>query len=186
MLRKLGSTLTGMLLGFIATGMLWIFLSEPRGVPVALKPPPTHRPLNVHVAGAVATPGVYQVPYGSIVQEALAMAGGPLEDAVLDLTNLAAPLADGQQVYIPFTRETAEPVALPDTGTNQDGGTRININLATAAELESLPGIGPSLAEKIIAYREQNGPFLDIEELLEVSGIGPAKLTQIRDLITIR
>jgi competence protein ComEA len=181
MLRQGWTFLAGLFTGLLSTGLLLLFLSEPRGHPVKLRPPPTPGPVRVHVAGAVATPGVYELPSTSIVKQALEAAGGPLEQAMLDSVNLASPVEDGQQIIIPLRRADAdEPEPHAPLGSN-----RININAATAPELEALPGIGPSLAQKIVEHREAHGPFLRLEDLLAVSGIGPAKLAQIEDLITL-
>lgn len=181
MLRRGWTFLAGLFTGLLATGLLLLFLSEPRGHPVRLRPPPTPGLVRVHVAGAVATPGVYELPPASIVQQALEAAGGPLEQAALEAVNLASPVEDGQQIFIPLRRaEVDDPEPHPTSASN-----RININAATAPELEQLPGIGPSLAQKIVEHREAHGPFLRLEDLLAVSGIGAAKLAQIEDLIIL-
>jgi competence protein ComEA len=177
--------LAGFMTSLLATGLLILFLSEPRGHPVQLKPVPSPLPLKVHVAGAVLHPGVYELPPQSLVQQAIDAAGGPLESAILDVVNLAAQLENGQQIYIPLKDETqSNPILLPSATVNRQ--KQININTATAPELETLPGIGPSLAQKIVSYRETHGPFLKPDDLLNVAGIGPAKLEQISALITVR
>ncbi|HEY46629.1 MAG: hypothetical protein AMJ88_10920 [Anaerolineae bacterium SM23_ 63] len=178
--------LAGLTIGLIFSGALLLVISEPRGQPIELLPPPTPESLRVHVAGAVVEPGVYLLPMEAIVSQAIEAAGGPLEEAILDMVNMAAVLEDGQQIYVPVegdnTTETYSPVPIfvPNSV------DKININTAAAAKLETLPGIGPSLAKKIVEYRETHGPFLKIEDLLNVSGIGPSKFESIRDLITIR
>ena len=175
--------LLGVLIGLLAAGLLWLLIAAPHGEAVRLIPPPTPAPLRVHVSGAVAHPGVYSLPRGSIVQQAIEAAGGSLAEADLDHVNLAASLDDGQQVRVPF--QAQPPVdgatAAPDPPT----AGLVNINTATAPELELLPGIGPSLAQGIVAYREAHGLFSEIEDLLDVPGIGPAKLEQIRGLVTV-
>jgi len=136
--------------------------------------------LVVYVSGWVATPGVVEVAEGSIVADAVSAAGGALEGALLESINLAASVLDGDHIQIPG------PDGLADAfggGTPDDG--RIALNRADAAELEALPGVGPVLAERIVAYREANGPYQTAEDLLEVSGIGEAKLASIRDLIVV-
>jgi competence protein ComEA len=136
---------------------------------------------RVYVSGAVVSPDVYGLPSGSIVKDALHAAGGPAADADLDRINLAAPVTDGQQVYVPHQGEEALPVQLPAT---RHGALLININLADVSALETLPGIGPALAQRIVDYRDDHGPFTVLEDIMEVSGIGPATFEGIRDLIT--
>jgi competence protein ComEA len=136
--------------------------------------------LVVHVSGWVATPGVVEVAEGSIVADAVAAAGGALEGAVLESLNLASPVLDGDHIQIPGPGEV-----IAATGGGDEGDGRIALNRADAAALEELPGVGPVLAERIVAHREANGPYQEVEDLLEVSGIGEAKLASIRDLIVV-
>jgi competence protein ComEA len=155
--------------------------------------------LVVHVVGAVAAPGIQRLPPGSRVVDALAAAGDALPDADLARINLAAPLIDGQQVFVPRPGEPAPSTLAPAgggtgitgggpggtgaTGTAQGG--LVNLNTATAQELEALPGVGPSTAAAIIAHRDANGPFTSVEQLIDVRGIGDAKLEQLRQLVTV-
>lgn len=145
--------------------------------PTPAAPSTTRAVFPVYVSGWVVNPGVVEVAGGSIVADALAAAGGALEGALLDTINLARPLADGDHVQIPGPGEPA--AAIPTEG---DGGV-ISLNRADPTELEDLPGVGPVLAERIVAYREANGPFETVEDLLDVPGIGEAKLASIRDLV---
>ncbi|WP_233188018.1 helix-hairpin-helix domain-containing protein [Actinomyces qiguomingii] len=151
----------------------------------------------IHVAGAVATPGVVVLPAGARVIDALNDAGGVLPDADTDQLNLARILTDGEQVRVPHQGEDTS-TWQADTGTGDaadssgaDGGGsaatdgRININTATAAELEKLSGIGPALAQRIVDYRADHGPFTSVDELTNVSGIGAAKLEALRDEATV-
>ncbi len=133
----------------------------------------------VHVAGAVARPGLYQLDEGCRVGEALEKAGGTLPQADLKPVNLAEKLRDGQKIYVPVVGERVN----SDMGTDASG--KINVNEATAKELEALPGIGPTLAKNIVEYREKNGGFKSVEELKKVKGIGDKKFNDIKDLITI-
>ena len=133
----------------------------------------------VYISGWVATPGVVEVEEGSIVAEAVEAAGGALDGALLETVNLARPLAPGDHVQIPGP---GDPV-LPAPG-DQAGGL-ISPNRADAPQLEQLPGVGPVLAERIVAHREASGPFQTVEDLLDVPGIGEAKLSAIRDLIVV-
>ena len=135
--------------------------------------------LVVYVSGWVTTPGVVEVLEGSIVADAVAAAGGALDGAVLDAINLAAPIAGGDHVQVPGPGEV-----IAFTGGQPDTGL-IPVNRADATALEALPGVGPVLAGRIVAHREANGPFQVVEDLLEVPGIGEAKLSSIRDLIAV-
>ncbi len=182
MLKRLGTFLAGLLIGLLAAGFVLLLVAEPRGQPVTLGPPPSPAPIRVHVTGAVQEPGVCVLPLGAIVQDAIEAAGGALPEARLEALNLAAPLADGEQVNVPGGPEATSPPSA--TGSPTPGAGRISVNTASVAELDLLPGIGPALAQNIIDYREGHGPFLVPEDLLDVPGIGPAKLDLIRDLIT--
>lgn len=140
----------------------------------------------VHVGGAVADPGVRELAEGSRVQDAVEAAGGFAEDAAPDALNLARVLVDGEQVVVP-TLEEAE--AAGGAGTSVAPGTvpggKVNINAASAAELDALPGVGPATAEKIVADREANGPFASPEDLKRVSGIGDKKFAELADLVCV-
>ncbi len=150
-------------------------------------PTATPAPIRVHVSGAVRQPAVYELAPGSIVQDAVDAAGGPASDADLDCINLALELRDQQQVYVPRQGETSPPPPVSG-GEPQGGGSTglpININTATTAELETLPRIGPTMAQRIVEYREANGPFAAIEDIQNVPGIGPATFEGMKDLITV-
>lgn len=134
--------------------------------------------LYVHVSGAVRAVGIYLLPPGSRVVDAVAAAGGFADDADRDALNLARPLEDGEQLPVPRLGESiAEP--------QQAADGRIDLNAADQAQLETLPRIGPALAERIIAWREDNGGFTSIEDLLAVPGIGDKLLESLRDLVTV-
>ncbi len=135
----------------------------------------------VHVSGAVMSPGIYMLDPGARVMDAITAAGGPTAEGLVHELNLAAPVADGVQVRVPIEGETVQPVG-PDAGSVIGP---IDVNSATAAELESLRGIGPALAAALISYREENGPFGSVEALLEVPGIGPAKLDMFSDQVSV-
>jgi len=139
----------------------------------------------VHIEGAVNQPGVYTMPYGSRINDVLALAGGPTEEADLARINLAAFLADAQQVIIPRVREEGEDDLVPEAADPLQDSGLVNINTADQAQLTTLPGIGPVLTGNIIAYRETHGPFTTIEELGNVPRIGAVTLENLRDLITI-
>ncbi|MBN2848102.1 MAG: helix-hairpin-helix domain-containing protein [Coriobacteriia bacterium] len=144
----------------------------------------------VHVAGAVNSPGVYSLPSGSRVTDAVSAAGGPATDAAVHVLNLARLLADGEQVYVPTQEEAAAGVTGPPSagGSVAGGGSAgglININTATAVELEELPGVGPATAATIVDDRETNGPFTTPEDLMRVPGIGPKTFEAMKDLVTV-
>jgi competence protein ComEA len=205
----------GLLLGLLAAGVLLVVGKRPPGQAVVLRDPPTPIPLRIHVTGAVAAPGVYALPRGSIVQDAIDAAGGHAANADTRSLNLAQALVDGDQINVPQLPPTAtitptprpthtpaptitvgpgtssptpEPtatlVSAPTSASSSTGGL-ININTATLAELETLPRIGPTIAQRIIDYRTANGPFTSIEQIMNVKGIGPATFAQIKDLITV-
>jgi len=158
-------------------------LPSPSPLPEAT---PTPRPLRVYISGAVQHPDVYTLPLDSIVKDALLAAGGPADDADLDRINLAAPLTDGEHVYVPHLGEESLPVELPADSASSASGGALNINTADVAAFETLPGIGPGIAQRICDYRQANGPFARIEDIMNVSGIGPSTFAKIQDLITIR
>lgn len=173
---------------------LWYLRSLPRPVEVrsaAVSPPVVSASpsaeaavLLVDVAGWVREPGVYEFHEGDRVIDAIEAAGGARHGAALESINLAAPLADGTQVLVP----RSAPVASGGESSAVTGGatpTKININTGSATELEALPGIGEVIAQRIVDYRTQNGPFASIDQLLEVSGIGDAILAEVRDLVTV-
>jgi competence protein ComEA len=190
-----------MLMNLALLGGLFIWLERPAPSPIEIAPPEptpspvptatsTPSPLRVYVSGAVVRPDVYRLETGSIVKDAIDVAGGVTEDADLIHINLAQELRDQQQIYVPRIGEEEPPP--PVTGGESAPPSRfaeptgkININTATTEELDTLPGIGPALAQRIIEYREDNGSFKSIEAIVGVSGIGEATLEKIRDLITV-
>jgi len=156
--------------------------------PTAASAPST---LVVHVAGAVANSGVYELASSARVIDAVTAAGGPLADADLDGLNLAASLVDGQRVYVPHLGEV-DPAAVPSgvvpaAGDNGDGLERgpVNLNTATTDDLEELPGVGPATAAAIVDDRTRNGPYASVDDLERVPGIGPAKVAALRDQVTV-
>jgi competence protein ComEA len=182
---RIGNILIGFLLGLIAIGVINLISAPPRGYPIQLDPPPTASPIRVHVNGAVMHPGVYSLPQGSIVQDAITAAGGSTYTASLENINLASPLKNGQLIYI-FNSEEIEQNSLLTPTQSNPNFPKINLNTADASDLVNLPGIGPSLAGMIIEYRQANGPFEDLDDLLAVSGIGPSKLEAIKDYAVVR
>lgn len=172
---------------------LWYARSLPKPVTIAASGPGAAQQgssspspdvtLIVDVAGAVQQPGVYEFAEGDRVIDAIERAGGSLPKADLSLLNLAAPLADGTQILVPKAGPPV--VGVPGGTTPGASGGLININSASETELETLSGIGEVLAATIVEYRTQNGPFASVEDLMDVSGIGPATLDEIRDQVTV-
>lgn len=163
-------------------------------VPTAIPPPTaTAAPIQVYVTGAVAAPDVYTLPPDSRVKQAVEAAGGFTTEADQVAINLAQPLFDGMQVHVfaigDHTGNPTTVLSTPKTPANGEAaappGGRVNINTANLAELDTLPGIGPVTAQKIINFREANGPFGDIERIKAIEGIGDGKFNQLRDLITV-
>ncbi len=142
----------------------------------------TPRLLRVYISGAVQHPDVYTLSLNSIAKDAVVAAGGATDDADLDRINLAMPLADGQHIHVPRLGEEALPADVSSGSPATTG--KVNINRAGVAELDTLPGIGPSIAQRICDYRELHGPFARIEDIMEVSGIGQVTFERIRELIT--
>jgi len=168
-----------------AVGLFAIRWRQP--AEITLQPPPatlTPAPIRVYVSGAVNHPDVYSLPAGTINRDAISAAGGALPEADLNRVNLAQPLSDGQQIYVP---RVGEVIAVePSAGAAAPVLTGpVNINTATQAQLEALPHIGPAIAGRIIQYREEHGPFARIEDIQNVPGIGPATFDDIKDLITV-
>ncbi|MFM8320908.1 MAG: ComEA family DNA-binding protein [Chloroflexota bacterium] len=182
----------GLVSGFLGAGLILLAARQPHGEAVILNQPPTPRPVMVHVSGAVLHPGVYALPYNSRVVDGLEAAGGAAPGADTGKLNQAAFLEDGGLLLVPTllpTQPPAPPRSAAATRTAappaaQTAG-KININTATAAELESLPWIGPATAQKIIAYRQAHGPFKTIQAIIEVPGIGQKTFEAIQDLITV-
>ena len=198
MKRDIWMLVFGLIGGLLGAGLLILAAGQPRGQPIRLSPPPTAAPILVHVSGGVVNTGVYALPLNSRVQDAVQAAGGLLPEANSATLNLAASLKDGEQLIIPMFAPTVLPGSLSEPGdvrfsqsplfeTPQPAAPSgiININTASLEELDSLPGIGPVNAQKIIDYRQANGPFPDLEALMDVSGIGPSTYGRIKDLITV-
>jgi competence protein ComEA len=184
--------LLGVMAGFVLAGVLVLVSRAPAGNPITLQAAPTDAPIAIHVIGAVPRPGLYEFPKGARVQNAIDAAGGLLVGANTDVLNLAALLEDGQQLDIPFAAGVQEaplaielPSSVTPTAVANPNIDLININTATLEEFDSLPGIGPTTAKKIVDYRDANGPFAAIEDIMNVSGIGPATFEDIKGLITV-
>ena len=188
--------ITGLIVVLVAVlggAGLWYARSLPKPVTIARAGPGAAEQVSsspsrevtliVDVAGAVHQPGVYEFAEGDRVIDAIERAGGQMPKADLSLLNLAAPLVDGTQILVPKAGPPA--AVLPGGAAPGSSSGLININSASATELESLSGIGEVLAATIIEYRDQNGPFVTVDDLMDVSGIGPATLEEIRDQVTV-
>lgn len=171
---------------FVAAGMS-VFLGVVRSASTPVEEIPyaesSAQPaaVYVHVFGAVAKPGLYRLADGARVVDVVAAAGGLQSDADTGAVNLARRLADGEQLYVPAVGETI----VDSPGTSPAGDGRVNLNTADAAALETLPRIGPALAERILAWRDENGRFTSVEDLLAVPGIGEKMLEGLRDVVTV-
>jgi competence protein ComEA len=186
------------------------YFRQPAADPVEIHPPepsatirptvviatPTPAPVRVYVTGAVANPDVYFLPPGCIIKDAILAAGGVTAEADLERINQALELQDQQQIHVPRCNEENPPPAVQGGvtgdaaeddrgGIEEEGGSRININTASLEELDSLPGIGPAIGQRIIDYRHNVGGFNSVEEITQVSGIGEATLAKIRDQIVV-
>jgi competence protein ComEA len=164
--------------------------ARPSAPPAASTTTPAGEEVLVHVAGAVARPGVVRVRPGARVVDAIAAAGGGLPDAALDQLNLAAKVTDGQRIGVARVGQPAPPVvdgAAPAGGAAAGAapGAPVDLNAATQAQLEELPGIGPALATAILRYREEHGGFRSVGELQEVRGIGDARFAELEGLVTV-
>ena len=181
----------------LALGGRWLMRPESSAEPLPIEPvvpaatsaattaePPTE--VVVDVVGAVVSPGLYRLEDGSRVADAVALAGGATRQANLSAVNLAALLADGTQIVIPRKGEPAPaPAAAGAAGTGSAGAPAgpIHLNTASLEELETIPGVGPVTAQRIVDFREQNGPFNSVDELDAVSGIGPKRMEQLREIV---
>lgn len=156
--------------------------------------------VHVHVCGAVKKSGVYLLPEHSIVEDAIRAAGGVLKDGAVDYLNLAGTISEGDKIYVPYLKDVEEPcgvVLQPSSGSGAQTGqgeensagsgtdALVNINTADSTLLMTLPGIGQTRADAVIAYREANGNFQKIEDIMKVSGIKEGAFNKIRDLITV-
>lgn len=171
----------------IVLGIIILLATRPQPVSITVNPPPptatpapssTPSPITIYITGAVAQAGVtLTLPAGSRVEDAIAGAGGALAEADLERVNLAAILRDGDQVHVPLQGDGEVALATPS------GGALVRLNTATLDEIDTLPGIGPALAERIIAYREANGAFTSLDDLDQVEGIGPDLLAELAALV---
>jgi competence protein ComEA len=195
--------------GYIGLSLVWaavlgaalFFVRRPSSEPIEILPPPTLMPtvtpsatptpgpLRIDVAGAVASPGIYLLPRGSLVADAVAAAGGPAPGADLDRINKAMPLQDSMQVYVPRVAQPIPTVINPSAspaptrpGQTAVPGKSVNLNTASLDELDTLPGVGPATAQRIVEGR----PYGAVGDLMRVKGIGQATFDKLKDLVTVR
>ena len=172
----------GILIGLFFSGLVLFISSKPRGDPITLLTPTQSEVIYVHIDGAVSNPGVYKLPRVSRGADAIELAGGLLENADTRNINFATTLLDGTKLYVPSMSENSV-----STFRSSDAALIriININTATVTEFDELPDIGVSKAQLIIDYRNENGLFESIEDILNVPGIGPAIFDKIKHMITV-
>ena len=190
-MRTVFHIVIGILVGLLFAGGIYASAHAPQGESVQLRPAPTPEPLRIHIAGAVVRPGVYELEDGSRVADAVEAAGGFVAEADKNALNLAEFLEDGERLDIPyvagFVPEDGQGFVVVTEGTPSPlaGEELVNINTASADELDKLPGIGQTTAARIIEYRTANGPFATIGDIINVPGIGTATYNEIKDLITV-
>lgn len=178
---NLAVTVLGLAALIVVAGAIWFGIGASDGPPTAPALSATSQQsaetIRVHVSGAVAEPGVVELAADAIVADAVALAGGASASADLAAVNLAAGLRPGEHVVVPEVRSDAVGSAPADAG--------IDINTASVMELLELPGVGPVLAQRIVDHRTERGSFATVEDLLDVPGIGEAKLASMRDAIAL-
>jgi len=186
--------LAGMLVGLFLGGLVKLIRLPKEAQPLTLvtvtpnltpPPTPTVNTIRVHITGEVNEPGVYSLPEGATVLDAIQAASGETEKSEAEALNLAAVLTDGQRIYIPSNEATTQTFETEQRSSEIISTSLVNINTATKSELEALPGIGPVLAQAIIDYRTNNGFFLAEEDLIKVRGIGNVLFQSLQELITV-
>ena len=188
-LRLLSQAVLALAIAASAAGVVAILLRDPSPGAVEIVLPTSTPPsdVRVYVTGAVNEPGVHLVEEGARLADAVEAAGGAAPDADLVAVNLAMRVADEDHWHIPRIGEAGPPsTTVPGSADSPGGSDKVDVNSASAEELETLPQIGEVRARDIVAHRDANGPFNTIEDLIEVSGIGPRTLDTIRDLIEVR
>lgn len=172
--------IVGVLLG---AGVIYLVTRPPRGTAIVLLPPPTQAPLTIYISGGVKEPGLYNLPPGSRVNDAIQAAGGLADGAIISQLNLAKLLVDGERVDVPVMAPSQPPA---EGGQAVNGSVSlVDINSATLEQLDTLPEIGPKTAQNILDYRYANGPFARIEDIQDVPGIGQVTFDKIKHLITV-
>lgn len=188
-LSRVGLTIVAIVAAVAAVFVLFRAIDERAAPPIVIEDADRLQPIVIELRGAVAAPGVYELGPEARLQDAIRAGGGLTADADLSTVNLARRLRDGEVVVVAALLEGAgTPAAPSSTSTSMEGettdGALININTGTAAALELLPGIGEVTAQRIIEYREQNGPYRSVDDLVHVQGISTRTIDQLRDLVT--
>jgi competence protein ComEA len=187
---RIGLAVVAIVAAVAAVYAIFQALDERSAPPILIEDAAANLPLVVEVRGEVKAPGVVSLSPGARLQDAIAAAGGLSNDADLSTVNLARRLRDGELVVIlalpaPGSTPVLPAVGVEDAVPAEDPQARININSATAEELEALPSIGEVIAARIIAYREQNGPFRSVDDLIHVEGVSDRTIDEIRNLVTV-
>jgi competence protein ComEA len=187
---RIGLAVVAIVAAVAAVYAIFQALDERSAPPILIEDAAANLPLVVEVRGEVKAPGVVSLSPGARIQDAIAAVGGLSNDADLSTVNLARRLRDGELVVIlalpaPDSTPVLPTVGVDDAVPAEDPRARININSATAEELEALPSIGEVIAARIIAYREQNGPFRSVDDLIHVEGISDRTIDEIRNLVTV-
>jgi competence protein ComEA len=187
---RIGSAVVALVAAVAVVYAIFQALDERSAPPILIEDATANLPLVVEVRGEVKAPGVVSLSPGARLQDAIAAAGGLSNDADLSTVNLARRLRDGELVVIlalpaPGSTPVLRSVGIDDAVPAEDPRARINLNSATAEELEALPSIGEVIAARIIAYREQNGPFRLVDDLIHVEGMSDRTIDEIRNLVTV-
>jgi competence protein ComEA len=181
---RIGLAVVALVAAVATVYALFQALDERSAPPIVIEDAAANLPIVVEVRGQVDVPGVYELSPGARLQDAITAAGGLSKEADLSTVNLARRLRDGELVVIPALLSAGSTPIIPAAGTGDATGAKININTATAEELESLPAVGEVIAARIVAYREQNGPFRSVDDLIHVQGISDRTIDEFRDLVT--
>ena len=186
-LSRVGLTVLAIVAAIAAVFAIFRGIDQRAAPPIVIEDATRLQPIVIDLRGAVATPGVYELPSEARLQDAIRAGGGLAPNADLSTVNLARRLRDGEVVVVAAMRVAGASPA-PTTPAMEDagdgGGARININTASEAELDLLPGVGEVTARRIVDYREQNGPFRSVDDLVHVQGISTRTIEQLRDLVT--
>jgi len=187
---RIGLAVVVLVAGVAAIYALFQVFDERSAPPIVIEDAAATLPVVVEVRGAVEAPGVYELSPAARLQDAIETAGGLTAEADLSTVNLARRLRDGELIVILALPVPGSTPMVPfadagDRANADESGVRININSATAKELEALPGVGEVIAARIVAYREQNGPFRAVDDLIHVEGVSDQLIDKIRELVTI-